>query len=98
MQTIRYPGAPITAATGINDNGKVVGFYNAGYPNGYVNGQEVDHGFVWKNGRFIENIDVAGAISTKPSDIDNTTRGTCLDPTWVETTTGTDSSSRGTGP
>lgn len=63
------PGSS-TVATGDNDGGQVVGFYNLGWPNGYVNNVLQDHGFIWRNGHYT-TVDVPGATSTDLEDIND---------------------------
>src|SRR5262249_13998399 len=55
IKTIDFPGAPISAALGINDAGVIAGTYIVG---------GVSHGFIDNNGTFV-TFDVPGALSTQ---------------------------------
>jgi uncharacterized membrane protein len=63
FSAIDFPGSVQTEAQGVNDQGQVVGFYNAS--NGFL-------GFIWKHGSF-DTIVVPGSFpfSTSPSGINN---------------------------
>jgi probable HAF family extracellular repeat protein len=56
--TIAFPGASMTQAFGVNDNGEVVGAYTVGSGN-----SAVTHGFTWLNGKFA-SVDIGGASAT----------------------------------
>lgn len=65
--TITYPGALWTVAMGINDEGKVVGYYGA---NGVIGNQTSVRGFLFSSGKFTP-IDYPGALSTQPFGIND---------------------------
>ncbi len=65
-QAFSYPGASNTTATGINDVGKIVGYYTSPA----ANDPRHAHGFLDDNGHFT-TIDVPGAQSTQPAAINN---------------------------
>jgi probable HAF family extracellular repeat protein len=60
--TIAFPKAPQTVATGINDNGDVVGFF--------VDSAGTAHGFVYANKKY-KQLNVTGATETAAWAIDN---------------------------
>jgi probable HAF family extracellular repeat protein len=59
---IDFPGASLTAASGINNRGQVVG--------GYLDAEGRPHGFLWDKGRFT-TIDGPGAVATQATDIND---------------------------
>lgn len=62
LTALDFPGANETLATGINESGTVVGYWNIYDPDGNISTQ---HGFIWKDGTFTDvtfpGADVAGA-------------------------------------
>jgi len=60
LTTLDFPGASDTMATGINESGTVVGFWDIVDAFGNV---IVDHGFTWKDGQFSQ-VDFPGAADT----------------------------------
>jgi probable HAF family extracellular repeat protein len=63
QQSIDFPGAVGTLASGINDAGAVVGRY--------TDSSGTNHGFLWQGGSFTTR-DVPGALSTQVIGINNT--------------------------
>ena len=59
---INFPGASSTTPTGVNDSGKVVGYWE--------DNDQHDHGFYW-DGTNYSNIDYPGASDTRASGINN---------------------------
>lgn len=64
-QTVNYPHATESWATGVNDLGQIVGSY-------YEGTSGVSHGYERSSGKFTEiNVPFAGALGTFPLSIDN---------------------------
>ena len=60
LTTLDFPGASDTLATGINDSGTVVGYWDLVDSNGNL---LISHGYTWSNGTFTQ-LDFPGAGDT----------------------------------